>query len=110
MAKETNDMVITGQTPEGKLVYDIFKMVDTHGLPLEIVLDVLTEHNALPDWVAFYEGCFKQGMKPDRILLRIEIGMVDFHPHPGYRETVMGMMNGYVKVREKYRKSKNLPV
>jgi len=58
------------------------------GLPLEIVLDILTRQGMVIDWQDFYRNSFINGEKTDRIMLRIESAVGDCLG-PKYREEVM---------------------
>lgn len=54
-------------TPEGvAIVRGLFKLYDTHGLPLAIALDALRAHNMMPDWLDFYDSAVAAGWTPKR--------------------------------------------
>jgi hypothetical protein len=76
-------MKLTGFTPAGDgVVNEIFTLYDTHGLPLDVILGILTDWKILPDWVALYKDALKAGWSSKRALIWIESGVRDsLHPH-----------------------------
>lgn len=61
-----------GVTPEGiKVVANTFKMFDAHGLPLDILLDLMKENNMIPDWKDFYDEASASGWKDKTIRNRV---------------------------------------
>jgi alanyl-tRNA synthetase len=42
----------------------VFEFFDTHGLPLDIVLDRLDQTGFVPDWPHLYDRCLKAGWNP----------------------------------------------
>ena len=55
-------MKAIGVTPEERPVFNgIFKMVDTYGMPLEILLDIMKERGFVVDWLQFYKDAEKAG-------------------------------------------------
>ena len=107
MARKRDMLVITGQTADGVLVVDAFKLVDTIGLPLDIVLDELRGRRMMPDWVKYYEDSLAGGQAPDRILLRMEDAIGEVYG-PAFREQWSGTMQAYLRVRDRYRAAKGL--
>lgn len=53
-------------------------MFDSHGIPLDIIVDRFNEHGLIVDWLDFWDDAMKQGWKPDRTLskLRAVVGDV----------------------------------
>lgn len=85
---------VSGKTVEGKpVVQGVFYITSTIGLPLEIILDTLTKQGMVIDWKDFYEDSFKNGQKPDRIIMRIESAVGDCFG-PKYREEVSRRLLG----------------
>lgn len=69
---------IVGKTTDGKLVVSgAYKFFETHGLPLEVVFQLLQDHNAIPCWQSFYREAQTAGMKHDRILAKLEPAIAD---------------------------------
>ncbi len=102
MARKQDMLVITGQTADGILIVDAFKMVDTSGLPLDVVIDELRGRRMMPDWIRYYEDSLAGGQAPDRIMLRME-GAIGETYGPAFREQWAETMGGYLAVRDKYR-------
>lgn len=75
-----------GQTPEGLIVVKgIFPLTDTHGIPLDIVLDQLLSRGYMPDWFDYFDSAVKSGMKPERVLLRLSAAVGDVFG-PAFRD------------------------
>lgn len=72
-------LTIAGQTDDGRLVFrGVYRFYETHGLPLEdIIYIIVTQNKALVDWIDFYEDAVKAGMKPHRVLNRLEMVCCD---------------------------------
>jgi hypothetical protein len=61
-------------------------MVDTHGIPLDIVLDKLRDAGMMPDWVEFYEVAVSRGWKPSGVITKLSEAVGDVYG-PVFRET-----------------------
>ena len=76
--KSNNYITIIGETPEGKVVVDgIWKTYETHGLPLDTILDVCVQKNWMPDWIKLYIQMVSSGLKHVRILSKLEEAIND---------------------------------
>lgn len=53
--------------------------MDTHGLPLEVVLDKLKEHGMMPDWLDFYESAVSAGWKPSGVAVKLTEAVGDVY-------------------------------
>lgn len=85
---------VSGKTVEGKpVVQGVFYVTSTIGLPLEIILNTLTKQGMVIDWKNFYKDSFKNGQKPDRIIMRIESVVGDCFGSK-YREEVSRRLLG----------------
>jgi alanyl-tRNA synthetase len=70
-------ITITG-TSDGKMVVDgIWKIFETHGLPLDIILTLCLNKGWVPDWIALYKQMKQSGMKHGRILSKLEEAISD---------------------------------
>jgi len=47
-------------------------LVETYGVPLDVVVSTLIEQGHQPDWIGFYEETVKHNWKPKGVLLRLE--------------------------------------
>ena len=81
MSKYQNiDIKVTGVSPEGiQSVSGVFKMVDTYGLPLDIIIDQLKDRGMMPDWIDFYDQAIKVGWKPKGVLSKLSEAIIDVY-------------------------------
>ena len=63
---------VVGRTIDGRPVVDFFRLVDTHGIPLDIVVSTLLDSEIQPDWIGFYETAIERGWKQKGVLLKLE--------------------------------------
>src|SRR5688572_28584362 len=69
---------IVGKTTDDKIVVrGVYRFFETHGLPLEIIFDLLKERNMIPDWINLVEEAELAGMKFSRILSKLEDPIAD---------------------------------
>lgn len=71
---------IIGETEDGFSVLNgeyIFLQYDSHGIPLTIILDVLSEQKIVVDWIGFYKAGLKQNWNDATLLLRIKESITD---------------------------------
>ena len=70
--KSENPIHIVGETTDGKDVIDgVWKTYETHGLPLNIILDLCIRKNWVPDWISLYKQMRYSGMQHSRILSKL---------------------------------------
>ena len=62
---------------DGKIVWTLHA---THGMPLEMTLNILAEKNQIPTWDRLLESAKKDGAKLDRLSERIIIAVSDSYP------------------------------
>ena len=55
----------------------MYKFYSTHGLPLDIILDVLLSKGYLVCWLSLYRDGVKAGIKPKKWLRIIETLLLD---------------------------------
>lgn len=66
------NLVEVGRTEDNvRVVKNTFKIFDAHGLPLDIMLDLMKENNMIPDWIDFYNEASASGWKDKTIRNRI---------------------------------------
>ncbi len=69
---------VTGRTSDGKTVVSgVYRFFETHGLPLDVVFDLLRGRDSVPDWTAFYREAQAAGMKHDRIIAKLSESISD---------------------------------
>lgn len=71
-------LTVVGTTVDGRsVVAGVYRVVETHGTPLEDVLDRIRSFGHLPCWLSYYREAIAAGMKHDRILARLDPAIVD---------------------------------
>jgi hypothetical protein len=71
-------LIQSGTTQDGRtVVRGVYRLYETEGLPLDVILDALIAHNSIPDWTAFVIEAELAGMKLDRILSKLDAAIVD---------------------------------
>lgn len=63
----------------------MFDLVDTHGVPLDVVVQLLDERGYVPDWLHFYRRGVEAGWRPDGIVSKLESAVVDVYG-PDWRD------------------------
>lgn len=63
---------VLGQTTDGKLVVDIFTMIDTYGLPLDLTVALCKDHDLVPSWTQFWTRALQKGWKQSGTLTRLK--------------------------------------
>lgn len=78
MAKKKLGFDILGITKDGTTVVSgVFRLFDTCGLPLDIILDLCQENNLMPSWTHFYDDAITQGWIDKTIFNRLETNISD---------------------------------
>ncbi len=99
MVKETINVV--GTTPEGKsVVQGAFYFVETHGIPLDMVIEHLENKNMIIDWCDFYEDALKNNWGVRTIFTKIEMALLDLYGRD-YAENVLCRLHHYLNVKHK---------
>ncbi len=89
------EIKISGKTVEGKLVVQgIFQITSSFGLPIEVILDILTKNGMVIDWIDYYESSLSSGCNRNTIINRIESAVGDCFGSK-YREEVMKRLKEY---------------
>ena len=55
----------------------MFRLLETRGVPLEIIVDELEKSNYIVDWIDFYESSLKCGWNISTTLNKIECCLTD---------------------------------
>lgn len=86
-----------GVTPEGvKVVANTFKIFDSHGLPLDIMLELMKENNMIPDWIDFCKEAMASGWKDKTIRNRVHTALIDTYGEE-YADNVLSRLNTYIE-------------
>ncbi len=57
-------MLITGKTIDGRFtVNNVFSLIGTHGIPLEVVLGYIKDKGYVVDWEVYVSDAMKDGAK-----------------------------------------------
>ncbi len=95
-----NDIHPVRKTPEGLVVLaGTFPMVDTYGIPLEIMLEVLLTRGCVPDWIDFYESAISVGWKASSTVVKISEAVADIFGGD-YREAFDVRFQEYLHLRD----------
>jgi hypothetical protein len=82
-------LIQTGTTEDGRIVVgNVFKLSDTHGVPLEIILDVFERKGIVIDWIEYTKDCIKSGWKLDTIIRKVEYPLADVHGNEYANEVI----------------------
>ena len=71
--------MIHGKTKDRTVIGGVFGMFDTHGLPLDMVLDQCKAHGLIPSWMQFYLDATNAGWTHDTIIGRLSEAIADVH-------------------------------
>lgn len=67
-----------GRTTDGRLVVGgVYRFYETEGLPLDVLLEHLQDHQMIPDWQAFVREAILAGMRFDRVVSWLDAAIVD---------------------------------
>lgn len=69
------------------VVQGVFKITSSIGLPLEVILDILTKHDMVIDWKDYLKESLSHGCNLNSILSKIETSVGDCFGSK-YREEV----------------------
>lgn len=88
---------VVGKTTDGKFVVEgMFRLVDTHGIPLEVVVDVINDHGLVPSWTDFYDRSIKAGWNPTSTYQKLVMVVGDVYG-PEYRVEWERRMKLYIE-------------
>lgn len=83
---------VVGETMNGKPVVDgVYRFYETHGVPLDVVLEELKSRGVVPCWVSMYREAVAAGMKHDRIISKMEAAIADSYGSAMKREAIEGL-------------------
>ena len=70
---------VVGYRPvEGKaIVVNVFRVCETYGIPLDVVLLHIEQHGGMVSWIDYYAEAESAGMKHGRILSKLSEAIVD---------------------------------
>ena len=53
--------------------------MDTHGLPLEVILSIFEQRGLVPDWLGFIESAKKAGWNPKGTRAKLQTAVLDMY-------------------------------
>ena len=72
-----------------------FPLVNSEGIPLDVVLGTLRHRGLVPDWVEFIESCLKCDWNEGSLRTKIETSVGDVYG-PEHRREVMKRFDEYM--------------
>jgi hypothetical protein len=98
--KKSNLLKQVGITADGKLVVSgLFRIAETEGLPLEIILELCLLYNVVPSWIHLYQECLTAGMKHSRIIAKLDSAISDSFGKE-FRDEVISTLDLIFKSKE----------
>ena len=77
----------------------LFKLVDTHGIPLDLVIEQFGKSNMVIDWIDFLESANKCGWKSSTTLNKIEAALCDIKGEE-YSKCVITRLQYYINNKQ----------
>ena len=82
-----------GVTPDGKNVLaGVYRMFETEGLPLDVLIDALRRNNCVCSWLDFREEALAAGMAHERIISKAREALVDVYG-AAYADAVVALLS-----------------
>lgn len=91
-------MNIVGTTEDGwEIVDGVFHFYETHGLPLDVLLEGIFTHLAIPCWITLFKDGVAAGIKPEKWINQIATAVADvgFKENSGYIAEMLRRWNSY---------------
>lgn len=91
------NLKVNGVTEDGKYVLGgVFKLTESRGIPLEIIVKKLDEEGCIIDWISFYkEARYRALWKINTIVNKIDITLFDLYGEE-YRDEVVNRLKYYI--------------
>lgn len=70
---------ITGRTEDGRPVVEFFSLVESQGVPLETILDLLVSQDMVPDWFGFWRSARAKNWTTKTIQSKLETAIGDVY-------------------------------
>jgi alanyl-tRNA synthetase len=75
----------------------VFKLIDTQGISLDILLDSFKQRNLVVDWIDFYDRAIKSGWKLKTIKEKIKYPIIDVYGND-YANFILESVDIYSKL------------
>lgn len=71
-------ILVQGGTSGDIIIFKgVYKLHETHGLPLDAIFICFMESGYLPDWIDLYQNALSAGMKHSRIISKLQDAISD---------------------------------
>ena len=77
---------VLGITPDNKLVVKFFDFIDTHGLPLDVVVEHIHDSGLMPSWDDFLTQAKSKGWNMKRAVLRLSVVVKNVYGEAFHKE------------------------
>ena len=89
-----------GRTEDGRgVVGGWFPLVNSEGIPLEVVLGFLEDQDLVPDWTSFIEDAIQCGWNLKSLRVKIETAVGDVYG-TDHREETLKRYDYYINTRK----------
>jgi hypothetical protein len=61
------------------VIAGLFPLVNSEGVPLDVLLAGLARLRLTPDWIDFFRDALRHGWRPESTINRIELALQDIH-------------------------------
>lgn len=73
----------------------MFKVHETHGVPLDTIIQVLEENNMIIDWIEFFEESLKCNWNIKTTVNKIQVSLLDLYGKE-YSDEVIKRLKMYI--------------
>jgi len=77
----------------------VFSLLETHGIPLDVLVEVIDRQGALIDWVDFYEASQQSNWKTRTALMKIESAVSEVLGEDYCNEVMLRLQN-YIQIKQ----------
>ena len=89
-----------GVTEDGRpVVAGLFRLYETHGLPVSVIFEGVDLNGSVPSWIDFYEEARQAGIKSSRIISMLQSDIADVFGGP-FRDVVIERLERYIELTE----------
>ena len=74
----------------------MFRVHETHGIPLEMILTFMEEHDMIIDWIDFFDESLKCNWNVKTTVNKIEVSLFDSHGKE-YSNEVIKRLKYYIQ-------------
>lgn len=78
-----------GVTQDGKPVLRFFDLVDTHGVPIDVVIEHIHDSGGMPAWCDFLDSAWASGWNVRRALLKLSIPVKAIYGQDWHKEWLL---------------------